>query len=255
MDKSKINYKVTLQQATREADEASRRYAEEVQRLQGVTAGAGLGVESMAVMSWTELKDHLFGMGVEQRARVAQASADVVEHELHEKLEQLFAAEGGQQRQQIGGSWQVPVRSARAPLSTALGFLTGAEPGDGGVLGAGIRVRRVSPQAQVGLQGLANLTVQGVGHLMAGLDEYNKVWFKSSLNVMYADLLSSAGREHWARGKLLSGNDIDAQRVGKLFSSPPQAIGAVVSESSGPRSMLCVVCLASGGGGPSWSGN
>jgi hypothetical protein len=230
VDKSKINYQVPLQQATRQADDASRDYAAAVGRLQGVTADAGLSVERMAAMSWTELKDRLLGMDVEQRARLGAASAEVVGHELHGKLEQLFAAEGGQQRQKIGGTWQVPVRVVRAPLSTALGFLTGAEPGDGGALAEGMRVRRVSPQVQIGLQGLVNLTVQGAGHLLAGLDEYDKVWFKSSLNIMYADLLTSAGREHWARGEPLSGKDVDAGRVGKLFSSPPRAIGAVLSK-------------------------
>ena len=87
-------------------------------------------------------------MGAGQLAALMQASADVVEHELHVKLEQLFAAEGGLERQKIGGYWQVPVRSLRSPASSALGFLTGVRAGDGGGLARGCgcsgcrRVRR-----------------------------------------------------------------------------------------------------------------
>ena len=230
VDKSKINYQVPLSEATRQVDQASQQYPEAVQRLRTVSTAAGLDVASMAKMSWTDFKKRLFDLDPAVRVRLGQAAEEVANHELHEKLEQLFAAQGGLQRQQIGNAWQVPGRSARAPLSTALGFLTGARPGDGGGVAEGMRVQRVSPNTQVGLQGLVNLTLQGIGHLVAGIDEYNKVWFKSSLNLMYADLLTSAGHQRWARGEPVSGSDIDAQRVAKLFSSPPQAIGAVVSK-------------------------
>ncbi|CAN5198142.1 hypothetical protein BH11ACT6_BH11ACT6_54510 [soil metagenome] len=231
VDKSKINYKVSLEQATSQADQASGRYAAVLDQLQALSVDQGLEVEHLARMSWAELKQRLSVMRLETRAQLQHVSTDVVEQEssVHSVHEQLMAARGGQQRQWEGAASQSIPRSLRSPAAAALGYLTGSRPGDGDAVG-GMREQAVSGGTLVGLQGLVNMTLQGVGHVLAGVDEYNKVWLKSKLNVVYADLFNSVGRAQWARGEEVTSDSIDARRVHTLFSSPPQAVGKVVSK-------------------------
>jgi hypothetical protein len=226
VDKTKINYKVSLAEATRQLEEASDAYAAALQRWQDLGLSNAQREQTAA-----DASQLVAGLTPPQRADLEAASTALGEAEaaLHDKHQQLFAARGGQQRQWEGAFWQIIPRSVRAPASTALGFLTGAPAHDGDP-GPGMRTRQLSSWAQVGAQGSLNIGLQLVGHAAAGVDEFNKVWLKTALNVLYADVLNDAGHAAWQRGEPVRSDHIDAHQVRKLFSSPPQAIGKVVAK-------------------------
>ena len=70
MDKSKINYKVSLEQATRQVDEAAGDYTAEVAVSERDGCG-GFGRLEMAQMSWPG-SDHFYGCGAAGRFDAGQ---------------------------------------------------------------------------------------------------------------------------------------------------------------------------------------
>ncbi|MGE0782745.1 hypothetical protein [Mycolicibacterium sp.] len=210
VDKTKINYQVSLEQATEQVNAASDQYAATLQEFHQHSALRDVGGERAAL-----------------RELAARVLAD--ELALHEKLEQLFAVRGGQERQWRGAAWQVVGRTVRSPASTALGFLTGSSQQASGVISGGRR-QKVSPQKMVGVQAGLNIGLQVFGHLLAGVDEYNKVMFKTQMNIMYGDLLNDLGHQQWRDGRPVTAAGIDASKVHQLFSAPPVAVAKVVSK-------------------------
>ncbi|WP_156752289.1 hypothetical protein [Mycobacterium sp. ACS1612] len=221
VDKDTINYKVRLTQAAREAQEASETYTLRVAEFQQLTDG-------LAAMSPTQLADYLASVSAQKREELRQASTAVTtgRSTVHAKQQQLFTVQGGLQRQQEGAFWQMPVRVFRAPISTLLGLFSGVSSQS--AADTGLRAQTLSPLNLFGLQAGVNMLLQGLGHGGASWDEYNKVRFKTQLNVMYADLFNDIGRDQWGRGEPVTAAGIDAGKVRGLFSSPPEAIGKVV---------------------------
>src|SRR6185295_8680930 len=221
VDKDTINYQVRLTQAARQAQEASAGYTVSVADFNQRTDG-------LAKMSPDRLKDYVAAMSAQDREELRRVSTAVTEGSstVHAKLQQLFTVQGGLQRQQEGAFWQMPVRILRAPISTLLGLFSGVSPQLAAA--GGLRAQTLSPLNLFGLQAGVNMGLQSLGHLGAARDEYNKVKFKSQLNIMYADLLNDTGRDQWARGEPITAAGDDAAKVRGLFSSPPEAIGKVV---------------------------
>ncbi|UTS74093.1 type III secretion system effector protein [Xanthomonas hortorum] len=152
------------------------------------------------------------------RAAVAQPTDALIAaaHQLREAYKRLHQAQqdfvmtqGAHDRQWMGNRWQAVPRILRSPLAGTLGLLskTGA-------------IRALSPTAQT----VCALLMTAAQHVAAGFDEQAKQDYNNKLNLLYADVLTEAGKSKLACGEPVAAEEIDQGKLRKLIQSPTQAL-------------------------------
>ncbi|QOY22428.1 type III secretion system effector protein [Xanthomonas citri] len=145
---------------------------------------------------------------IEQRA----AAADVLlaaEKDLHQAQHDFVMTQGAHDRQWQGNRWQAIPRILRSPVASTLGLLSKTDA-----------MRALSPMAQT----VGAMLMTAAQHVAAGFDEQAKQEANNKLNLLYADVLTDAGKQKLASGAAVSGEDIKTDKLRSLIQSPTQAL-------------------------------
>ena len=139
------------------------------------------------------------------------------------------STKGSHTRHSVGNANQVLPRTLRPVLAAAPSLGTGYSAEEAATNGK--RVETYGSWANAGLQTAAAVLLMFGHHYAAGRDERNKQVYNNKLNLLYADILTPAGKTLFARGEPVAAEHVNPDKVRKLVRSPAQAVVSRVMEA------------------------